>query len=131
MARWTLRPLPAARVVPGHRHRSGQPRPHLKPAPAGPGPTSVRCHIADGTAGFPERAPYDRMVAWCTPPLLPTAWAHQVVDGGLLHRGDRALDSSHLTTADACHRARTPSPLTPAGPPRSRRGRPSAPPAPA
>ncbi|MFI8433773.1 protein-L-isoaspartate O-methyltransferase [Streptomyces sp. NPDC079020] len=44
----------------------------------------VRCFAADGTGGFPERAPYDRMVAWCTPPLLPKAWVDQVVDGGLI-----------------------------------------------
>ncbi|MFI2223991.1 protein-L-isoaspartate O-methyltransferase [Streptomyces fradiae] len=44
----------------------------------------IRCHVADGTAGFPERAPYDRMVAWCTPPLLPKAWVDQVADGGLI-----------------------------------------------
>ncbi|MFL4910621.1 protein-L-isoaspartate O-methyltransferase family protein [Streptomyces sp. MMS24-I2-30] len=44
----------------------------------------IRCHTADGTAGFPEQAPYDRMVAWCTPPLLPKAWADQVIDGGLI-----------------------------------------------
>ncbi|SOE12140.1 protein-L-isoaspartate(D-aspartate) O-methyltransferase [Streptomyces sp. 2323.1] len=45
---------------------------------------NVRCHIADGTAGFSERAPYDRLVAWCTPPLLPKAWVDQVIDGGLI-----------------------------------------------
>ncbi|MGO4425213.1 protein-L-isoaspartate O-methyltransferase, partial [Streptomyces sp. MCAF7] len=45
---------------------------------------NIRCHTADGTAGFPAHAPYDRMVAWCTPPLLPQAWVDQVVDGGLI-----------------------------------------------
>ncbi|MGX1851051.1 protein-L-isoaspartate O-methyltransferase family protein [Streptomyces sp. NPDC055299] len=45
---------------------------------------NVRCHTADGTVGFPERAPYDRLVAWCTPPLLPNAWVDQVIDGGLI-----------------------------------------------
>ncbi|KAB7850141.1 protein-L-isoaspartate O-methyltransferase family protein [Streptomyces mobaraensis] len=45
---------------------------------------NVRCHVADGTSGFPERAPYERVVAWCTPPLLPKAWVDQVVDGGLI-----------------------------------------------
>ncbi|MFE3942679.1 protein-L-isoaspartate O-methyltransferase [Streptomyces sp. NPDC059118] len=45
---------------------------------------NVRCHTADGTAGFAARAPYHRMVAWCTPPLLPKAWVDQVVDGGLI-----------------------------------------------
>ncbi|MGI5341900.1 protein-L-isoaspartate O-methyltransferase family protein [Streptomyces sp. CA-181903] len=48
------------------------------------GVTNVHCHSADGTAGFAERAPYDRMVAWCTPPRLPQAWVDQVVDGGLI-----------------------------------------------
>ncbi|CAM5675303.1 protein-L-isoaspartate(D-aspartate) O-methyltransferase [Streptomyces hirsutus] len=45
---------------------------------------NIRCHVADGTAGFPGRAPYDRMVAWCTPPLLPKAWVDQVADDGLI-----------------------------------------------
>ncbi|MEJ8650135.1 methyltransferase domain-containing protein [Streptomyces sp. MS1.AVA.3] len=45
---------------------------------------NVRCHTADGTAGFRERAPYDRVVAWCTPPLLPKAWTDQVADDGLI-----------------------------------------------
>ncbi|MEU8968189.1 methyltransferase domain-containing protein [Streptomyces monashensis] len=45
---------------------------------------NIRCHVADGTAGFPDKAPYDRVVAWCTPPLLPKAWVDQVADGGLI-----------------------------------------------
>ncbi|MEV7471945.1 protein-L-isoaspartate(D-aspartate) O-methyltransferase [Streptomyces kronopolitis] len=44
----------------------------------------VRCYTADGTAGFRERAPYDRVVAWCTPPLLPKPWTEQLADGGLI-----------------------------------------------
>ncbi|MBW1603400.1 methyltransferase domain-containing protein [Streptomyces sp. JJ66] len=48
------------------------------------GLSNVHCHVADGSAGFPERAPYDRVVAWCTPPLLPTAWVEQVTDDGLI-----------------------------------------------
>ncbi|MGD9482897.1 protein-L-isoaspartate(D-aspartate) O-methyltransferase [Streptomyces sp. TRM70308] len=44
----------------------------------------VRCHVADSTAGFADQAPYDRMVAWCTPPLLPQAWVEQAVDGALI-----------------------------------------------
>lgn len=50
----------------------------------GRGLDNIRCFTADGTAGFSERAPYDRAVAWCTPPLLPRAWVDQVVDGGLI-----------------------------------------------
>ncbi|MFL4910670.1 protein-L-isoaspartate O-methyltransferase family protein [Streptomyces sp. MMS24-I2-30] len=45
---------------------------------------NVRCHVADGTAGFAEHAPYDRTVAWCTPLLLPRAWVDQTADGGLI-----------------------------------------------
>ncbi|MBL1120276.1 methyltransferase domain-containing protein [Streptomyces sp. 110] len=49
------------------------------------GARTVRCHTADATVGgFPEHAPYDRMVAWCTPPLLPRSWVEQVTDGGLI-----------------------------------------------
>lgn len=48
------------------------------------GLTNIRCVTGDGTAGHAEHAPYDRMVAWCTPPLLPAAWVDQVVDGGVI-----------------------------------------------
>ncbi|UCM89400.1 methyltransferase domain-containing protein [Streptomyces marincola] len=45
---------------------------------------NVRCHPADGTRGHPGQAPYDRLVAWCTPPLLPRSWVEQMTDGGLI-----------------------------------------------
>lgn len=45
---------------------------------------NIRCHVADGTAGFADKTPYDRIVAWCTPPLLPKAWVDQVADDGLI-----------------------------------------------
>ncbi|MFI6699934.1 protein-L-isoaspartate O-methyltransferase [Streptomyces sp. NPDC050509] len=48
------------------------------------GVRNVECHDSDGTAGFASRVPYDRMVAWCTPPLLPKAWVDQMVDGGII-----------------------------------------------
>ncbi|MEV5481853.1 MULTISPECIES: protein-L-isoaspartate O-methyltransferase family protein [Streptomyces] len=48
------------------------------------GVDNVRCHTADGTGGFAKGAPYDRMVAWCTPPLLPKAWVDQIAGGGLI-----------------------------------------------
>ncbi|MCX4676731.1 protein-L-isoaspartate(D-aspartate) O-methyltransferase [Streptomyces sp. NBC_01433] len=50
----------------------------------GRGVRNVECHDSDGTAGFASRVPYDRMVAWCTPPLLPRAWVDQMVDGGII-----------------------------------------------
>ena len=32
------------------------------------GVTTVSCHHADGTDGYPPDAPYGRIVAWCAPP---------------------------------------------------------------
>lgn len=46
------------------------------------GLTNIRCHTADGAAGYPAAAPYDRIGAWCAPPLLPKAWADQLADEG-------------------------------------------------
>ncbi|GLW19940.1 hypothetical protein Stsp01_66830 [Streptomyces sp. NBRC 13847] len=44
------------------------------------GLANVDCFTGDGTAGHPERAPYHRLVAWCTPELLPAAWVDQLCD---------------------------------------------------
>ncbi|GAA2531082.1 hypothetical protein Ahu01nite_094800 [Winogradskya humida] len=48
------------------------------------GLTTVRCHHADGMAGYPDEAPFDRIVAWCTPPRLPRSWIDQLTPGGRL-----------------------------------------------
>lgn len=48
------------------------------------GITTVRCHHADGLAGFSAEAPYDRVVAWCTPPRLPRSWVDQLAPDGRL-----------------------------------------------
>ncbi|WP_274919349.1 hypothetical protein [Streptomyces sp. WZ-12] len=45
------------------------------------GVENVDCFTGDGTAGHPERASYDRLVAWCTPALLPDAWIDQLANG--------------------------------------------------
>ncbi|AEV89118.1 protein-L-isoaspartate(D-aspartate) O-methyltransferase [Actinoplanes sp. SE50] len=46
------------------------------------GVTEIDCHVADGLAGFPTAAPFDRAVGWCTPPRLPRTWVEQITDGG-------------------------------------------------
>lgn len=36
----------------------------------------------DGAGGFPEHAPYDRIMATCSVPAVPWAWAKQLTPGG-------------------------------------------------
>jgi protein-L-isoaspartate(D-aspartate) O-methyltransferase len=43
---------------------------------------TITCHVADGLAGHPTGAPYDRIVAWLCPPRLPAAWVQQLAPSG-------------------------------------------------
>src|SRR5690606_15664952 len=36
----------------------------------------------DGTYGHAAGAPFDRIIAWATPPVIPKAWVDQIRDGG-------------------------------------------------
>jgi protein-L-isoaspartate(D-aspartate) O-methyltransferase len=38
----------------------------------------------DGASGWPERAPYDRLIATCAVDIIPTSWLTQVRPGGQL-----------------------------------------------
>ncbi|MEU1662791.1 methyltransferase domain-containing protein [Streptomyces sparsogenes] len=58
---------------------------------------NIRCFTVDGTAGLPSRAPYDRIVAWCTPPLLPAAWLDQLTEDGLIVTPLPVAALPHLT----------------------------------
>jgi protein-L-isoaspartate(D-aspartate) O-methyltransferase len=44
--------------------------------------TTITCHVADGMSGYLPHAPYQRIVAWCTPPRLPRAWVDQLTPDG-------------------------------------------------
>jgi methyltransferase of ATP-grasp peptide maturase system len=39
---------------------------------------------ADGVAGLPQHAPYDRIIATCAVSRVPWSWAEQISEGGLL-----------------------------------------------
>lgn len=45
---------------------------------------NVDVHTTDGWAGWPEGAPYDRVVVTAAPEVLPGALLDQLADGGLL-----------------------------------------------
>lgn len=38
----------------------------------------------DGAKGYPDGAPYDRIIATCSLPLVPREWLDQVTDGGMI-----------------------------------------------
>jgi protein-L-isoaspartate(D-aspartate) O-methyltransferase len=40
--------------------------------------------VGDGMRGMPGGAPYDRIIATCSVPAIPSDWTEQLVDGGLL-----------------------------------------------
>ncbi|MFV2198213.1 protein-L-isoaspartate O-methyltransferase family protein [Nocardiopsis sp. LOL_012] len=48
------------------------------------GYTTITSLAGDGYAGAPEQAPFDRLIAWTTPPHLPKAWTEQVRPGGVI-----------------------------------------------
>lgn len=41
-------------------------------------------HIGNGADGYPDRAPYDRLIATCSVGSLPAAWREQTESGGIL-----------------------------------------------
>jgi protein-L-isoaspartate(D-aspartate) O-methyltransferase len=45
---------------------------------------NVHVHNGDGSAGFPEAAPYDAILVTAGAPEIPEVFAHQLRDGGLL-----------------------------------------------
>jgi len=50
----------------------------------GLGYTNVRVRAGDGHAGWPEQAPFDRILAAAAPAEVPPALIEQLVDGGIL-----------------------------------------------
>ncbi|MBI0390779.1 methyltransferase domain-containing protein [Thermoactinomyces sp. CICC 24226] len=51
----------------------------------------VQFETRDGRNGWAAGSPYDRIVAWTTPDLLPEAWKHQLKEGGWVVTPFKAL----------------------------------------
>ena len=45
---------------------------------------NVTVRIGDGYAGWPERAPFDRIILTAAPPAMPDALVDQLVEGGII-----------------------------------------------
>jgi protein-L-isoaspartate(D-aspartate) O-methyltransferase len=48
------------------------------------GYSNVEVRVGDGYAGWPERAPFDRVIITAAPPEIPRALVEQLADGGIL-----------------------------------------------
>ncbi|MGH3625652.1 MAG: protein-L-isoaspartate O-methyltransferase family protein [Sciscionella sp.] len=48
------------------------------------GHTNIELHAADGYNGWAASAPFDRIVGWVTPHVLPTAWVEQAKPGAVI-----------------------------------------------
>ena len=63
---------------------------------SGLGYTPTRATV-DGAAGYPDAAPYDRIIATCSLPRVPVEWITQTADGGgLAADADRAGRAERL-----------------------------------
>ena len=48
------------------------------------GHNNIELHAADGFHGWAASAPFDRIVGWVTPHVLPTAWVEQAKTGAVI-----------------------------------------------
>jgi protein-L-isoaspartate(D-aspartate) O-methyltransferase len=51
---------------------------------AAPGYSNVHVRAGDGAGGWPEHAPFDRIIATAAAPRIPSAWLQQLSDPGVL-----------------------------------------------
>lgn len=68
--------------------------------------------VADGAAGLPEHAPFDRIIATCSVPAIPWPWS---TSASLISNGSRGVRKRSVSTAF------THSPLLPTSPPSTER----------
>lgn len=63
---------------------------------------NVRIRVGDGTLGWPEHAPYERIIVTAGAPRVPAALAEQLADGGVLviPVGDRSVQTLMIVTRE-------------------------------
>jgi len=61
---------------------------------------NVHVHAGDGTLGWPEHAPYDRIIVTASSPRIPPSLTDQLADGGVLviPVGGRAMQTLTVVT---------------------------------
>jgi len=62
--------------------------------------TNVSFRTGDGTLGWPEHAPFDRIICGAGAPDVPPAWIEQLVNGGRIVMPVGGLDSQALVVVD-------------------------------
>jgi len=67
--------------IPGRRKDAAAPP--GPPGPPGP-PAEITYRVGDGTLGWPEEAPFDRIIVTAAAPRVPGPLREQLADGGLL-----------------------------------------------
>jgi len=61
---------------------------------------NVTLRVGDGTLGWPEEAPFDRILCGAGGPEVPPAWIAQLADGGRIVMPTGAADVQQLVTVD-------------------------------
>ncbi len=61
---------------------------------------NVAYHVGDGTLGWPEHAPYDRILVTAGAPVIPQALIDQLIDGGRLVIPVGQLEQQTLTVLE-------------------------------
>lgn len=67
------------------------------------GHDNVTVHVGDGFTGWPEGAPYDRVIAWATPPWLPRAWVEQAASDAMILTSVKIAEVALANAVLCCH----------------------------